>query len=222
MTFGLIMLALTGIGTYFYIYHLKPAQEPDSGLNCFPDSDKSSAQLKQYLPPYHDDSHSLTDCAPGTIVRIRDVGLSMENIDGSVLKHRRYKSGSFRWTNTVIDQGHNLTGIHSSYRDDTVYFVELREISPGSIGLQWEDFRKTDHSEPESLTYDGQQWTLNGRLAASYCYDDNYLEQIPCLIWFYEDQDKSHRIQVNTLADKSVTLNLQAKISSFQMNIIPL
>ena len=219
MAFGLILLLLTCIGSYFYFFRMNPPDLLEATVQRRSDHDIKLTGSDKGADEFSADL-GLSDSAIGAMVQIKDVGLELQEFDGIITDQQQYKSGSIRWIRTLIDQGNRVICVQSSYREEGNYFVEGEEFGLEKMGLQKSQFLRLSDSEPESFQYESEVWQLSGKFSARFSRGNNHLEQIPCLIWYYEDQEKTRRIQVLTLPDQSVTAIYQMRISGHQVQVV--
>ena len=218
MAFGLIMLALTCVGAYIYFYHMKPASDVAIESSGSAALAAKAQELKALIPQA--EQNELHNCPIGTLVQIKDVGLELIQVDGIVNARHLMSGGPVRWSITTVDQGNRLYKVHQNHTDQQNYFLESGTETLNSLGLDPEHFIDIHRHSMSQFNGLGQNWTLNGKISARYHDSSNHLEQIPCLIWFYDEPAGLQRIQITRFPDQIVSVQVLEKFERGQINIV--
>lgn len=218
MAFGLIMLALTCVGAYIYFFHMKPSSELAVEGSRPASLAAKAEELKTLIPKATNDE--IRSCSLGTLIQIKDVGLEMIQVDGIVTERHLMSGGPTRWSITSIDQGNRIFKIHENHTSQKAYFLETGSETFLNLNLNSEQFEDIHATSIDQFQWQGQTWMLNGKISARYCNATNQLEQIPCLVWFYEDPTGTQRIQIIRFPDQNATVQILEKFERSQVNLV--
>ena len=203
MAFGILMLILASLCTYFYIESRK---NPDrSRIDTHPTMEGLSARLKNSITsensptaaPRNEPEISIEaflKLQTGDYLQMKDVGLKMLHIDGKIKSRHLVKSGSERITQFVVDSGVEEYMVQASgYGNHEGVYVLTAQPQSTDLSLSAADFHNLNHTPPESLTYQGTEYRIAHKSSQTFCPQENELSSEPQLEWWYtEGTGESH------------------------------
>ncbi|MFK7824871.1 MAG: DUF4178 domain-containing protein [Oligoflexales bacterium] len=218
MAFGLIMLALSCMCAYFYFYHMRGKLDPQLAAGRDQRLEEKAAVMRAKVNASR--PRTLTYAHPGSFVKLRDVGLLMLNIDGTIREKHIYKSGIQRWHELILDQGSTTYSISTIPRDETSVLVSLKHPTFSELGTDESDFNRIREGDEKSLSYEGTNFSMEHSASHSYCPNSNELEGEPCLIWNFADESKSLYISIVRWQNSNFSIHYKVRVPYSQIEIL--
>lgn len=213
MAFGIIMLVLASLCTYFYLEYKKNPNrrlESNPAMEGLANRLKKQVEEKKQIDKQPESTgptlNALAKLEVGDYLLMRDVGLHMLNIEGTISAKHLIKSGSERISSFEVEcGGSTYPALVCGYGKHEGIFVTTASPELKTLQATEEEFEGLNTNSLEQISFQGSDYHLKTKSSLSFCREQNELASEPRLEWWYTEKTGESHLFIHRNADQSVT-----------------
>jgi hypothetical protein len=204
MSAGILLLGLSCVAAYVYLFYLKPKAESQAATVSR--DLRPSRVFAAATPTQVETGDVLEDAQVGDFLQFQDVGPQMLQISAQITHRHRAKTGFTRKTVLEGEAGVGPCFITSYPATSQQIWVTLQPISAELLPISKAQLQSLTADTDCTVVWEGVTYTFNGKESRLFCPDGNELEAEEQTSWRFHNRDAALDILRNSQGQYSGVL----------------